>query len=73
MPAETCRHSFSKEDNTMSGEHALKYKAKLEELEQCIEVIAEEGSKLLSYGEYIELLKLQLEVQKEIYRMEVIS
>lgn len=58
--------------NTMTGKHALKYKGKLEELEKCIEVIAEEGSKLLTYGEYIELLKLQLEVQKEIYRMECI-
>ncbi len=47
----------------------IKYKDKLEELEKCIELLAEEGSKLLSYGEYIELLKLQLEVQKEIYRM----
>lgn len=48
----------------------IKYQVKLEELEACIEMLASEGSKLLSYGEYIELLKLQLEVQKEIYRME---
>lgn len=51
----------------------IRYMAKLEELEACIEVMASDGSKLLSYGEYIELLKLQLEVQKEIYRMEVES
>lgn len=56
----------------MTGQHALKYKDKLEELEKCIEVIADEGNKFLTYGEYIELLKLQLEVQKEIYRMECI-
>ena len=52
--------------------HALKYKAKLEELEKCIELLADEGRQLITYGEYIELLKLQLEVQKEIYRMECI-
>lgn len=49
---------------------AIKYKVKLEELEACIDLMASEASKLMSYGEYIELLKLQLEVQKEIYRME---
>lgn len=57
---------------TESGKHALRYKDKLDELEKCIELLAEEASNLLSYGEYIELLKLQLEVQKEIYRMECI-
>lgn len=51
---------------------AIKYQVKLEELEACIELLVSE-SELLSYGEYIELLKLQLEVQKEIYRMEVES
>lgn len=56
----------------MNENHALKYKAKLEELENCIELLANEGSKLMSQGEFIELLKLQLEVQKELYRMECI-
>ena len=50
----------------------VKYKDKLEELENCIELLANEESKLMSQGEFIELLKLQLEVQKEIYRMECI-
>ena len=56
----------------MQGEHVLKYKAKLEELEKCIELLTDAGTQLLSYGELIELMKLQLEVQKEIYRMECI-
>lgn len=51
----------------------MKYKGELEELEKCIKVLVEEGSKLLTYGEFIELMKLQLEVQKEIYRMECIQ
>lgn len=46
------------------------YRDKLEELEKCIELLADAGTQLLSYSEYIELLKLQLEVQKEIYKME---
>ena len=61
-----------KDSLKVQEKHALKYKDKLEELEKCIELLAEEGSQLLTYGEYIELLKLQLEVQKEIYRMECI-
>lgn len=48
----------------------MKYKGKLEELDKCIEVLAEEANKLITYGEFIELLKLQLEVQKELYRLE---
>lgn len=48
----------------------IKYKGKLEELEQCVKVIADEGGKLITYSDYIELLKLQLEVQKELYRLE---
>lgn len=40
------------------------------ELEKCIELLSEEANKLITYGEFIELLKLQLEVQKELYRLE---
>lgn len=50
----------------------VRYQVKLEELEACIELLASEADKLLSYSEYIELLKLQLEVQKEIYRVSCI-
>lgn len=46
-----------------------KYKDKLTELEKCIEVMTEEP-KLLSYSEFIEIMKLQLQVQKELYRLE---
>ena len=49
----------------------VKYKDKLEELEKCVELIIEEANRIISYGEFIELLKLQLEVQKELYRLEV--
>ena len=48
----------------------MKYKGKLEELEKCIELLSEEANKLITYSEFIELLKLQLEVQKELYRLE---
>ena len=51
---------------------SIQYKVKLEEIESCIELLASEANTILSYGEYIELLKLQLEVQKEIYRMNCI-
>ena len=37
----------------------MKYKGKLEELEQCVEVIAEEGGKLITYSDYIELYRLE--------------
>ena len=45
----------------------MKYKGKLEELEKCIELLSEEANKLITYSEFIEL---QLEVQKELYRLE---
>lgn len=48
----------------------IKYRDKLEEIQQCIEVLTEQ-SQLLSYDNYIELLKLQLEVSKEINRLEL--
>lgn len=48
---------------------ALKYKDKLEEIQQCIEVMTEKPQ-ILSYDNYIEMLKLQLEASKEMYRLE---
>lgn len=48
---------------------AQKYKEELEELEKTIALLCDEGRQLLSYGELIEVMKLNLEVQKEIYRM----
>lgn len=48
---------------------ALKYKDKLEELQMCINELAENNS-LFGYDTFIEILKLQLEVSKELYRLE---
>lgn len=48
---------------------AIKYKDKLEELQMCINELAE-NSQLFGYDTFIEILKLQLEVSKEIYRLE---
>lgn len=48
---------------------ALKYKDKLNDLEKCVEALISNKS-LLSVSDVIELLKLQLEVEKELYRME---
>lgn len=45
-----------------------KYIDKLTELEKSIEVMVD-NSGLLSYSEFIEIMKLQLQVQKELYRM----
>ena len=45
-----------------------KYIDKLTELEKCIEVMVD-NSVQLSHSEFIELMKLQLQVQKELYRM----
>lgn len=49
----------------------IKYRDKLEEIQQCIEVLTEQSQLQLSYDNYIELLKLQLEVSKEICRLEL--
>lgn len=46
-----------------------KYKDKLTELEKCVEAMISNKA-LLSYSDVIELLKVQLQVQKELYRME---
>ena len=51
-------------------EMTQKYRDKLEEIEQCIQVMTEQPQ-ILSYDNYIELLKLQLEVSKEIHRLEL--
>ena len=48
----------------------IKYRDKLDEIEQCIQVMTEKPQ-ILSYDNYIELLKLQLEVSKEIHRLEM--
>lgn len=48
---------------------ALKYKDKLEELQMCINELAE-NHQLFGYDTFIEIMKLQLEVSKEIYRLE---
>ncbi len=48
----------------------IKYRDKLEEIQQCIQVMTEQPQ-ILSYDNYIELLKLQLEVSKEINRLEL--
>lgn len=48
----------------------IKYKDKLEEIVLCIQEMAEHPE-ILSYGNFIELLKLQLEVYKEINRLEL--
>lgn len=46
-----------------------KYKDKLIELEKCVEALISNKT-LLSYSDVIELLKVQLQLQKELYRME---
>jgi hypothetical protein len=51
---------------------AIKYKDKLEELQMCINELAE-NPQLFGYDTFIEIMKLQLEVSKEIYRIEVID
>lgn len=48
---------------------AMKYKDKLEELQMCINELAENNS-LFGYDTFIEIMKLQLEVYKEIYILE---
>lgn len=48
----------------------IKYRDKLEEIEQCIREMTEH-SEILSYDNFIGLLKLQLEVSKEINRLEL--
>lgn len=48
----------------------IKYRDKLEEIEQCIQEMTKH-SEILSYDNYIELMKLQLEVSKEINRLEL--
>lgn len=48
----------------------IKYRDKLDEIDQCIQEMAEH-SEILSYDNFIELLKLQLEVSKEINRLEL--
>lgn len=45
-----------------------KYIDKLTELEKCIDVMTD-NSVHLSHSEFIEIMKLQLQVQKELYRM----
>lgn len=47
----------------------VKYKGKLEELDRCIDLMISEP-KFLPEGAFIELLKLHLEVEKELYRLE---
>lgn len=48
----------------------IKYRDKLEEIQQCIQVMTDQ-SQLLSHDNFIELMKLQLEVSKEINRLEL--
>lgn len=48
----------------------MKYRDKLDEIDQCIQEMAEH-SEILSYDNFIELLKLRLEVSKEINRLEL--
>lgn len=48
----------------------MKYKAELHAIEESIELLTTEGRNLLSYSDLIELMKLNLEVQKEIHRLE---
>lgn len=46
-----------------------RYKDKLIEIDQCIDLMMSEP-KLLPEGAFIELMKLHLEVEKELYRLE---
>lgn len=48
---------------------AIKYKEKLEELQMCINELVE-AHQLFGYDTFIEILKLQLEVSGELYRLE---
>lgn len=48
---------------------AIKYKEKLEELQMCINELAEKPQ-LFGYDTFVEILKLQLEVSREEYRLE---